>query len=74
MKVQVNTEKIVLARYESGLSLPEMAKKAGLSYQTVYNIENEKQRTTKASTLKKICDVLKLCVSDVVIMSPSSSK
>lgn len=64
MKAAAN-EIIKEKRMKLGLSQKDLAKKAGVSHNTVYNVENSKG-TQSLTTYKKICDALGIKVSSVL--------
>ncbi len=64
MKAAAN-EIIKEKRMKLGLSQKDLAKKAGVSHNTVYNVENAKG-TQSLTTYKKICDALGIKVSSVL--------
>ncbi|MBR5180251.1 MAG: helix-turn-helix transcriptional regulator [Lachnospiraceae bacterium] len=64
MKAAAN-EIIREKRMKLGLSQRDLAKKAGVSHNTVYNVENAKG-TQSLTTYKKICDALGIKVSSVL--------
>ena len=64
MKAAAN-EIIKEKRMKLGLSQRDLAKKAGVSHNTVYNVENAKG-TQSLTTYKKICDALGIKVSSVL--------
>jgi transcriptional regulator with XRE-family HTH domain len=67
MEVQVDRKKLIEARYANGLSMLQLAKRAGVSHLTVSNIEKG-VKVPAPSTIKKICDVLGIRVEDVLKM------
>ena len=64
MKAAAN-EIIKAKRLKLGLSQKDLAAKAGVSPNTVYNVENAKGSQT-LTTYKKICDALEIKVSSVL--------
>ncbi len=65
MEVQVDRKKLIEARYAKGVSVPQLAKLAGVAYLTVFKAETGKSTPTP-STMKKLCDVLGIRVEDVL--------
>jgi DNA-binding Xre family transcriptional regulator len=43
---------------EKGVSMYALAKRAGLTYQTIFNLAHKKSTRIDLDTLEKICDVL----------------
>lgn len=63
--ITINARKMILARYEAGLSRKSLAEQCGVNAQTIYNIENRKCGT-KPEVLKKMCDVLNVRIEEVL--------
>ena len=55
-------------REERHLSIPELAKKVGVSVRTVYYWESDKEyiRSTKVGTIIKLCKVLRIKIDDLI--------
>lgn len=67
MEVKINRGKLVAARYTQGLTVKALAKKSGISPQTIFSIERGERNTTPV-TLVKLCKVLKINAGDVIII------
>jgi transcriptional regulator with XRE-family HTH domain len=61
--IKLNYMKLKYFRTLRGCSIEEVAKAAGITYQTLKGIESG--TSTKASTVKRICDFLKIDTQDV---------
>ena len=65
MEVNLKRELLVKARYAKGMSIPELAKAAHVTVQTVYSIEGGR-RTPSPKTLVKMCGALDVDAKDVI--------
>ena len=66
MAVQVQRELVIKARYDKGYSVQQVAAKAGISRQTVYDIESGRSKGNNADTVRRLCQVLELQPSAVI--------
>ena len=65
MKYTVDVEKIQMARLKMGLSQSDLAQQAGVSFLAINKLETQKTLKPRPQTVKRICDVLNLQVTDV---------
>ena len=63
-KPETPGERIQRLRLAAGLTLTDLADKAGVSVGTVWNLENS-VGDTQLSTLQKLCKALKINLSDL---------
>lgn len=56
-------------REENGLTVSELAKKSGITRQTIYRLENEDEESANSKTLKALADALEVQVSDFFAVS-----
>nr|DAZ33156.1 MAG TPA: putative zinc finger/helix-turn-helix protein, YgiT family [Caudoviricetes sp.] len=61
----VDVEKIQKARLNMGLSQSDLAQQSGVSFLAVNRLEGKKTVNPRPQTIKRICDVLNLHVTDV---------
>lgn len=64
MRLAVDVIKLQKARLNKGYSQRELARQAGISSLAINYLENEKS-SPRPSTIKKICTVLNIEVSDI---------
>jgi len=65
MKYNVDVRKIQMARLNMGLSQSDLAQQSGVSFLAINRLEGKKTANPHPQTIKRICDVLNLQVSDV---------
>lgn len=65
MVVKVNRAKLVSARYNKGMTVKMLSQKCGVSYQSIFNIENGRH-TPNPMVLAKICKGLGIKPGDVI--------
>ena len=66
MGYSIDIEKFRTIRLNLGLSKEELAKKANVTYLSVYRIETEKTICPQIRTVKKLCDALGVTVDQVL--------
>ena len=67
MKLKLDTKKIYLAMAEKGLTATEIAKRSGISQQSVSSALNG-NRIGRVKVVPAICQALKLSGKDIVII------
>lgn len=55
-------------REKKGVSISELARKSGLSRQTIYNIEGDPERVLDSKTMESIANALGVKVSKIFLM------
>lgn len=63
----MNTDKIVQAIKEQGLSLNGLAIKSEIAYSTLHDIVNRKAKNPRIDTVNKIANALKIPIYDLLI-------
>lgn len=53
-------------RKKAGLSRSELAKKVGVTYHSIYNLEESCQMDMKLSTAIGLCDIFKITIDEFV--------
>jgi len=56
------------ARFNAGLSVRDLAKRAGCTHQTLYDLEADSGRRVRPATAKRIADVLGLKPTDLFVV------
>lgn len=64
--LKVDSRKLVLIRAERGLTVENLAKKAGISYKTLFCIEKNKSKPTPI-TIGKLAKALDVSLEDLLI-------
>jgi transcriptional regulator with XRE-family HTH domain len=67
MKLKLDTKKIYLAMAEKGLTATEIAKRSGISQQSVSSALNG-NRIGRVKVVPAICQALELSAKDIVII------
>ena len=67
MKIKLDTKKIYLAMAEKGLTATEIAKRSGISQQSVSSALNG-NRIGRVKVVQAICQALELSAKDIVII------
>ncbi len=67
MKLKLDTKKIYLAMAEKGLTATEIAKRSGISQQSVSSALNG-NRVGRVKVVPAICQALELSAKDIVII------
>lgn len=65
MSYKVDVKKIQMARLSMGLSQSDLAHQSGVSFLAINRLESQKTTNPRPQTIKRICDVLNLQVTDV---------
>lgn len=61
------TNKLKEIREKKGISISELARKSGLTRQTIYNIEGDPNRVVDSKTMEDVANALGVKVSKVFL-------
>lgn len=65
--LEVNANKLVLARYRAGLNVTDVAKSTGIARHTVSRLEQGKTLKVRATTLNKLATLYNTDITDLLI-------